>query len=106
VNGEKSGDGDDGSGGDSEGSAQEPIELDERSEEELSILWDMSTNEDVMAFLYEIKAMDLFETIITRTNSPRFAVSLTHEYCSCGRYVLIECICCVLLVGNQCRNIG
>ncbi|XP_054159871.1 protein SAAL1-like [Oppia nitens] len=58
---------------DDENISQEPIELDDKSEEELSILWDMSANEDVMSFLNDIKAIDLFETIIVRTNSPRFA---------------------------------
>ncbi len=50
-------------------------ELEEQSEEELCILWDMSANEDVMSFLSENKAIDLFETIIVKTNSPRFAVN-------------------------------
>ncbi|CAG2120735.1 unnamed protein product, partial [Medioppia subpectinata] len=87
INGEKSGDtngGADGSVDDNErlssSSAvvtafgpREPIELDDRTDEELSILWDMSINEDVMAFLNDYKAIDLFETILMRTNSPRFA---------------------------------
>ena len=64
----------------SEASQGPAIELDEHSEEELCILWDMSANEDVMSFLSENKAIDLFEGIIFRTNSPRFAVII-------GRFV-------------------
>lgn len=54
-------------------SSDSPIELDSDIEEELCLLWDMSANEDVGKFLNDFKAIDLFEGIIMKTNSPRLA---------------------------------
>lgn len=54
-------------------SSDSPIELDSDIEEELCLLWDMSANEDVAKFLNDFKAIDLFEGIIMKTNSPRLA---------------------------------
>jgi len=50
------------------------IQLDSDAEQELCILWDMSANEEVMIFLNDLKAIDLFQAIIVRTNCLRFAV--------------------------------
>ncbi|XP_033123890.1 protein saal1-like [Anneissia japonica] len=58
-------------GDDEENPDSNGIEMDQELEEELCKLWDMSANEEVVAFLHEWKSADMLINVVAKTNSPR-----------------------------------
>ncbi|KRZ74061.1 Protein SAAL1, partial [Trichinella papuae] len=65
-------------------------EMDEEFEKNLSDLWDMSTNEEVIKYLMDVDALKLFSFVVECTNKPRLTEMLVgimaNMICSAHEY--------------------
>ncbi|KRZ02439.1 Protein SAAL1 [Trichinella zimbabwensis] len=87
-------------------------EMDEEFEKNLSDLWDMSTNEEVIKYLMDVDALKLFSFVVECTNKPRLTEMLVgimaNMICSAHEYADYissnRNLCLTIVMMLKCRD--